>query len=67
MGKMIGRQVFHIANLFYNLNWPLQSKVLQVSDEKTSPNWYLAIIILVSASEKFTEKLFSLAAGLSCI
>ena len=53
--KMMGRQVFYIANLFYNPNWPLQSKVLQVSDEKTSPNWYLAIIILVSASEKFME------------
>ena len=52
---MMGRQVFYIANLFYNPNWPLQSKVLQVSDEKTSPNWYLAIIILVSASEKFME------------
>jgi len=55
MVKMMGRQVFHIANLFYNPNWPLQSKVLQVSDERTSPNWYLAITILVSASEKFME------------
>ena len=34
MGKMVVRQVFHIANLFYNPNWPLQSEVLQVSDEK---------------------------------